>query len=188
MEDAKTWIDNGWKTRYHSGFLHVEGDASTICVLSHDLAAADNQIVASFTHTDVNNCIIRKEKCFDRDFSMEEACAIDDTGKDYREYVIRISYDKAYDAVKDNIFFGLIFRQIRQNFYLNGEKIADQYYIGDVWEVSLKRFDFPMELILRLYPLEEDDKIYLETQPDYLNGRCCSLKDIRCVYECKEKL
>ena len=93
----KRGLTMGGKIRYHSGFLHVEGDASTICVLSHDLAAADNQTVASFTHTDVNNCIIRKEKnVFDRaektDFSMEEACAIDDTGKDYQEYVIRISY------------------------------------------------------------------------------------------------
>lgn len=119
---------------------------------------------------------------------MEEACAIDDTGKDYQEYVIRISYDKAYDAVKENIFLQIDFQADQAELYLNGEKIADQYYIGDVWEVSLKRFDFPTELILRLYPLEEDDKIYLETQPDYLNGRCCSLKDIRCVYECKEKL
>ena len=194
VEDAKTWIDNGWKkSDIIPDFLHVEGDASTICVLSHDLAAADNQTVASFTHTDVNNCIMRKEKnVFDRaektDFSMEEACAIDDTGKDYQEYVIRISYDKAYDAVKENIFLQIDFQADQAELYLNGEKIADQYYIGDVWEVSLKRFDFPTELILRLYPLEEDDKIYLETQPDYLNGRCCSLKDIRCVYECKEKL
>lgn len=194
VEDAKTWIDNGWKkSDIIPDFLHVGGDASTICVLSHDLAAADNQTVASFTHTDVNNCIIRKEKnVFDRaektDFSMEEACAIDDTGKDYQEYVIRISYDKAYDAVKENIFLQIDFQADQAELYLNGEKIADQYYIGDVWEVSLKRFDFPTELILRLYPLEEDDKIYLETQPDYLNGRCSSLKDIRCVYEYKEKL
>ena len=171
----------------------MEGDASTICVLSHDLAAADNQTVASFTHTDVNNRIVRKEKnVFDRaektDFSESEACVIDDTGKDYQEYVIRISYDKAYDAAKDNIFLRIDFQADQAELYLNGEKIADQYYIGDVWEVSLKRFDFPMELILRLYPLEEDDKIYLETQPYYVNGRCCSLKDIRCVYECKEKL
>ena len=83
-------------------------------VLSHDLTAADNQIVASFTHTDVNNCIIRKEKnCFSQsrktDFSEAEACAIDDTGKDYQEYVIRISYDKAYDAVKENIFLQIDF-------------------------------------------------------------------------------
>ena len=114
VEDAKTWIDNGWKkSDIIPDFLHVEGDASTICVLSHDLAAADNQTVASFTHTDVNNCIIRKEKnVFDRaektDFYMEEACAIDDTGKDYQEYVIRISYDKAYDAVKENIFLQVL--------------------------------------------------------------------------------
>ena len=47
---------------------------------------------------------------------MEEACAIDDTGKDYQEYVIRISYDKAYDAVKKISSFRLISRQIRQNF------------------------------------------------------------------------
>lgn len=194
VEDVKTWIDNGWKkSDIIPDFLHVEGDASTICVLSHDLAAADNQTVASFTHTDVNNRIVRKEKnVFDRaekaDFSESEACVIDDTGKDYQEYVIRISYDKAYDAAKDNIFLRIDFQADQAELYLNGEKIADQYYIGDVWEVSLKRFDFPMELILRLYPLEEDDKIYLETQPYYVNGRCCSLKDIRCVYECKEKL
>ena len=194
VEDVKTWIDNGWKkSDIIPDFLHVEGDASTICVLSHDLTAADNQTVASFTHTDVNNCIIRKEKnVFDRaektDFSESEACVIDDTGKNYQEYVIRISYDKAYDAAKDNIFLRIDFQADQAELYLNGEKIADQYYIGDVWEVSLKRFDFSTELILRLYPLEEDDKIYLETQPDYVNGRCCSLKDIRCVYECKEKL
>ena len=100
----------------------MEGDASTICVLSHDLAAADNQTVASFTHTDVNNCIIRKEKnVFDRaektDFSMEEACAIDDTGKDYQEYVIRISYDKAYDAVKENIFLQIDFQADQAELY-----------------------------------------------------------------------
>lgn len=194
VEDAKTWIDNGWKKPdIIPDFLHVEGDASTICVLSHDLTAADNQTVASFTHTDVNNCIIRKEKnVFHRaektDFSEAEACAIDDTGKDYQEYVIRISYDKAYDVAKENIFLQIDFQADQAELYLNGEKIADQYFIGDVWEVSLKRFDFPTELILRLYPLEEDDKIYLETQPDYVNGRCCSLKDIRCVYEYKEKL
>ena len=82
---------------------------------------------------------------------------IDDTGKDYREYVIRISYDKAYEAVKDNIFLRIDFQADQAELYLNGEKIADQYYIGDVWEVSLKRFDFPMELILRLYPLEVDE-------------------------------
>ena len=63
VEDAKTWIDNGWKKPdIIPDFLHVEGDASTICVLSHELSAADNQIVAPFTHTDVNNCIILKEK------------------------------------------------------------------------------------------------------------------------------
>ena len=136
---------------------------------------------------------LSKEKnVFDRaektDFSEAEACAIDDTGKDYQEDVIRISYVKAYDAVKENIFLQIDFQADQAELYLNGEKISDQYFIGDVWEVSLKRFDFPTELLLRLYPLEEDDKIYLETQPDYVNGRCCSLKDIRCVEECKEKL
>ena len=68
VEDVKTWIDNGWKkSDIIPDFLRVEGDASTICVLSHELSAADNQTVASFTHTDVNNCIILKEKT---DFSI----------------------------------------------------------------------------------------------------------------------
>ena len=67
------------------------------------------------------------------DFSEAEACAIDDTGKDYQEYVIRIFYDKAYDAVKENIFLQIDFQADQAELYLNGEKIADQYFIGDAW-------------------------------------------------------
>lgn len=193
-EHADQWIANGWKkSDTMPEFLHVEGDVSAICVLSHDLTTADDQTVVSFTDTDVNDSITLEEKnvlhrAEKAEISVPETCETDDTGKAYQEYTIQISYNKTYDALKENIFLQIEFQADRAELYLKGEKIADQYYSGDIWEVGLKRFSFPAKLTLRLYPLEKHDKIYLETQPDYVNGRCCSLHDIRCVYENKEEL
>ena len=194
VENTEPWISSGWKkSDCVPEFLHVEGDTSVIFVLSHDLTAADNQTVVSFDGIDSDVEIISEEKNISHRAEKTESsesgtCKIVNTGKKYQEYAIQISYDKTYDASKENRFLQIDFQADQAELYLNGEKIADQYYIGDIWEVGLKRFDFPHELTLRLYPLEEHDKIYLETQPDYVNGRCCSLHDIRCVSERKETL
>lgn len=193
-ENAEQWMSNGWKkSDVMPEFLHVEGDISTMCVLSHDLTIADNQTVVLVADIDAHAEIASEEKIvFHRaektEISESETCEIDDAGKDYQEYKIKISYDKTYDVAKENIFLQIDSQVDQAELYLNGEKVADQYYIGDIWEVGLKRFDFPTELTLRLYPLEEDAPIYLETHPVYTNGVCCILRDIHCVYERKEKL
>ncbi len=194
VENVDQWMANEWKkSDVIPEFLHVEGDASEICVLSHDLTVADDQTVVSFTDIDVDTEITSEEKNVSHradktELGGSETCEGDNTGEDYQEYVIQISYDKAYDASKENIFLQIDFQTDQAELYLNGEKIADQYYIGDIWEVGLKRFDFPTELTLRLYPLKEDAPIYLEAHPTYKNGVCCTLRDIHCVYEWKEKL
>ena len=194
VENVDQWIANGWKkSDIIPEFLHVEGDASTMCVLSHDLTAADDQIVVSFTNIDADTEITSEEKNISHravktEGAESETCEIGDTDKNFQEYAIQISYDKAYDAAKENIFLEIGFQADQAELYLNGEKIADQYYIGDIWEVGLKRFDFPAELTLRLYPLKEDAPIYLETHPRYTNGVCCTLRDIHCVCEQKENL
>ncbi len=193
-ENADLWLANGWKkSDTIPEFLHAEGEASVICVLSHDLTAADTQTVVSFTEIDLHTEIISEEKnnshkAVKTEGAESEKCEIDDATKDYQEYEIQISYDKAYDAAKENIFLQIDFQTDQAELYLNDEKIADQYYIGDIWEVGLKRFDFPTELTLRLYPLKENAPIYLETHLVYTNGVCCTLRDIHCVYEWKEKL
>ena len=193
-ENADQWITNGWKK---SGtipeFLHVEGDRSAICVLSHDLAGVKDQAVVSFSGIDLQFEITSEEKNVSHraektEIFESEARDISDTGKGYQEYNIEISYSKTYDASKENVFLQIDFQADQAELYLNGEKIADQYYTGDIWEVGLKRFDFPTELYLRLYPLKENAPIYLETHPIYTNGVCCTLHNIHCVYERKETL
>ena len=67
--------------------------------------------------------------------------------------------------------------------YLEEEKIADAYYIGEKWEVGLKRFAFPGELILRIYPIRETDKVYLEKEIPFTDGVCCRLNGIEVVTE-----
>lgn len=66
----------------------------------------------------------------------------------------------------------------RAELLLDGEKIADHFYIGQIWEVGLKRFNFPSKLTLRVYSLDEDAKIYLETWPPMENHKACKLNSV----------
>ncbi len=165
-ELAEPWLTNGWKiVDEMPDFLHVEGDTSILCVLKYDLKPFENPVGVAF----------EKEGC-----ECEREA--------YQEYSIQLTCDKICDAASEDVFLQIDFQADQAELYLDGEKIADQYYIGDAWEVGLKRFAFPTELTLRLYPLKETDEIYLETQPDYTDGVCCKLNEIRCAYERKENL
>ena len=48
--------------------------------------------------------------------------------------------------------------------YANGKLLCDYYLYGDTWIVDLREVDFDAELILKILPLNEENKknIYLE--------------------------
>ena len=55
----------------------------------------------------------------------------------------------------------------------------DMLYTGMPFEVSMRYYDFPRELTLRLYPIKKDDDVYLEKLPVYNErGIACSLTSI----------
>lgn len=62
--------------------------------------------------------------------------------------------------------------------YLDQEKVADEFYNGEIWQVGLRKFKFPKEFPLKLYPLNKEDKIYLEKFPEFLGASISLLKKI----------
>lgn len=103
-------------------------------------------------------------------------------------YRISLDYDHSYNFASEDVFLQISFEADEAELYLNEEKIADRYYTGEVWEVGLGRFGFPAELTLRLKPLSTEDDIYLEAEPQYKNGVCCCLKNVKAETECFMKL
>ena len=73
--------------------------------------------------------------------------------------------------------------------YNKGILVADDYYKDGEWEVSLKRLGFPSELYLKITPIFENDWIYLEKKPKYVNRKACELyrTEIRFEYETEMK-
>ena len=76
---------------------------------------------------------------------------------DNNEYRLCIDYgaeDIGYQG-KD-IFLDLDFGGDKAELYENGKLIADWFSNGEVWRVAMKHHGYPKELILKLYPYEEN--------------------------------
>ena len=65
--------------------------------------------------------------------------------------------------------------------YRNGQPldepyiVADSYYTGEPVQISLRYFDFPQELQVKIYPLKEDAPRFLERWPQMKDGCACEL-------------
>lgn len=138
-------------------FMQVAGDLSQFCVHQRSLEKWENCIVC--------------------DWQMQKH------GDSYDTYLIKMDYKKNFDKMREDVFLCLDFEADMAELYLEEEKIADAYYIGEKWEVGLKRFAFPGELILRIYPIRETDKVYLEKEIPFTDGVCCRLNGIEVVTE-----
>ena len=78
--------------------------------------------------------------------------------------------------------------------FSEGDMLADSFYTGQLWEIGLKRFigaenvkelQEKFEGDICLYPLHEDDKIYLQKWPEMEGGKACRLNGVSCVAQYK---
>jgi len=53
---------------------------------------------------------------------------------------------------------------------------ADNFYTGQPWEISLRRFDFPEKITIDIVPLRKTDDIYLESWPEFDGEWACELR------------
>ena len=59
--------------------------------------------------------------------------------------------------------------------FRNGEMLTDSYYTGEPVQISLRYFDFPEELQVKIYPLKEGASKFLEHWPQMKDGCACEL-------------
>ena len=90
---------------------------------------------------------------------------------DNQTYILTLDYPKeVYDT-----FLRLNYVGDGARLFNEKELVADQYYYGDIWEVSLEAIGFPKELTLKITPVKESDPVYFEKPPIFKEGLACQL-------------
>lgn len=100
--------------------------------------------------------------------------------KDSITYRVRLNYagKKAEDYLLwiEYAGFGLEIRK-------DGEKINDHFYTGQKVPVSLKYFDFPEELEIKIQALHKEDWVFIEKWPRLKDDRACELIEVSVIEE-----
>lgn len=93
------------------------------------------------------------------------------SSKDIRDSFLRINYEGDMGRL-----------------YHNDEIIADNFYAGRPWDVSLRRFDYPESLRLEIYPLKDNEEVFLEYWPEMKDGKASRLLGLDMIEEFKSEL
>ena len=67
--------------------------------------------------------------------------------------------------------------------FLDGKKVADQYSLGNGWQIGLKRFGEQTSYTLRVFALDERAAIYMDNPPAFRHGLACELHEAAATAE-----
>ncbi len=95
--------------------------------------------------------------------------------KSETEYEIEMG---AFDVKPYDVYLNIDYIGEMADLYIDGEKVADEFYCGEKWQVALRKFDFPSKLTLKINPLHKEEKIYLENFPKFEGDRISVLNSI----------
>jgi hypothetical protein len=98
----------------------------------------------------------------------------------YKKYDISIEakeFEKIHELYVETDYLG-----DKAEVYHNGKLIADWFTTGDVWHLALKRYGYPKELEIRIYPSVE--AVYYDLPVEH----GCSVKKVSVISEAIEKV
>lgn len=89
-----------------------------------------------------------------------------------------VEQSKGPDIADD--FLTIRFSGDRARLLIDGKPAADWFWNGEDWRVGLKRFGnlSRKPLCLEVFPLCEDEPVFLEKTPDYHDGTACSVSEV----------
>lgn len=102
----------------------------------------------------------------------------------YQEYDLEIIGEQN----GDDIFLRVDYEGNQAELMIDGVKVADDYFRNDVWEIGLKKWDFPRKLTLRIFALEEGAPVFLDEPLEMVDHRAMRLKGITVEEETKVKV
>ncbi len=94
------------------------------------------------------------------------------------EYEISLN---GIDKVEHDVYLNIDYTAEMADLYIHGEKVADEFYCGTLWQVGLRKFNFPDKLLLKLNPLNKDDKIYIEEFPKFAMDSISDVNNIEAL-------
>ena len=101
-------------------------------------------------------------------FSLTEA------GEEYCIYEIQMQYGQGIlDAVVSLEYAG-----DSLDVYLDGELINDHFFNGKPVKLSMRYFDFPESIKVKIYPLKKNAPCYLEKRPEFSGDKICVLNAV----------
>lgn len=90
-------------------------------------------------------------------------------------YKVNVTYgEKTDDAIMDLSFDG-----DRICVYTDGNLTFDDYYKNGVTSFALKTRNYPESFCVKITPLCENDEIYLEKTPEFVNGKAAALNGVK---------
>lgn len=106
---------------------------------------------------------------------------VNECGEDiYKKYNIGIEA-KGIDEIHE-LYLQTEYLGDKAEVYHNGKLIADWFTTGDSWHLALKRYGYPTELEIRIYPSVES--VYYDLPVEH----GCSLKKLSVISEAAEKV
>lgn len=88
-----------------------------------------------------------------------------------------------YPDLKNDCFLRVDFGGDMAKLYIDGSWEDDWFYTGQVWEIGLKRFDYPKKLQIEIQELKENAPVFLEKWPEFKNGSACEIYKIEAEIE-----
>lgn len=105
----------------------------------------------------------------------------DETGAVYE---ITISYGEMWAKnIGRDIILWINYDGYGMDIYCRDNKINDHFYTGQLVPISLKYFDFPQKLTVKINALRKDDWVYIEKWPPLVAGRACRLNEVAVTEE-----
>lgn len=95
---------------------------------------------------------------------------------EYTDYVVDIDYKL---CASENVFLYVDYEGDRLDLCIDGEKVNDHFYMGVDFEIGLRHYNYPKQVCLRVYPLDEKTDIYVEKVPTYRNGKALNLLGVK---------
>ncbi|NLZ80823.1 MAG: beta-galactosidase [Clostridiales bacterium] len=94
-----------------------------------------------------------------------------------KKYELTINYKG--NTQQGDIWIKLDYAGSVSRIYEDGKMINDHFYTGEPLEISLGYFGYPSKLIMEIDTLHKNEKVFLETWPEFKGDKACELIDVR---------